>query len=427
MTNRPWKFKIISINVNGIKSEMWTKLRHLHKLRYDIILLQETKLMDADTNDDLIYRWKQISDGEAYTEPAVSSQSGGVAILLSAHTCTLLPDREILPLQIEPHRYMVMRATLGNEPIYIHTIYAPVHREDRPAFFNNLPTPANHGSHIVGGDLNCVMDVQVDTTGDRNIAGAGTVELRNWLATLSAIDPWRNQHAEEKEMTSPSGLSRIYMIFLSGKFTNDYSTHHAARTIGSDHLCPVTTTTTSTITTEGSHWQLPTWLSKEAANTIKPALERLAAHITHPGYSELYSKAMKQITGHCQALHKRIIRWRKDKIERARLRWMRAHMRAIASPTTELIADAEATRQVWIKEVMKKQETNRQREFDKHFEKAERCSAFFLRRPSAKRATIIPGVTKTDGTNTQDSSPQLGRFFEYFGSQAVCSRGLVGW
>ena len=365
MTNKPWKFKIISINVNGIKSEMWTKLRHLHRMRCDIILLQETKLTDPDTNDDLIYRWKQISDGDAYTGPAVSSQSGGVAILLSAYTCALLPDREILPIQNESHRYMVMRATLGNEPIYIHTIYAPVHREDRPAFFNNLPTPPNPGSHIVGGDLNCVMDIQLDTTGDRNIAGAGTVELRNWLATLNAIDPWRNQHADMKEMTSPSGLSRIDMIFLSGQFTNNYSSHHAARTIGSDHLCPITSTTSSTITTKGGHWQLPTWLSKEASNTIKPTLERLASHTTHPEYPELYSKAMKQITGQCQALHKRIIRLRKDKIERARLRWMRAHMRAIASPTTELIEDAEAARQVWIEEVKKKtrnQQTTRIRQ-----------------------------------------------------------------
>ena len=75
--NKPWKLRIISINVNGIKTNMWTKLRALHKAKWDVVLLQETKLMDEDSNDDLIYRWKQITDGEAYTNPAASSQAGG--------------------------------------------------------------------------------------------------------------------------------------------------------------------------------------------------------------------------------------------------------------------------------------------------------------------------------------------------------------
>ena len=381
---------------------MWNKLRHLHRLNFDIILLQETKLADRDTNDDLIYRWKQTSDGEAYTEPAASSQCGGVAILLSAYACTALPDREILPSHHDPHRYMVMRATLGNEPIYIHTLYAPVHRDARPTFFNNLPTHHGQGSHLIGGDFNCVMDLQLDTTGDRNIAGAGTVELRNWLSTMNAIDPWRNQHGNKIEMTSPSGSSRIDMILLSGRFANNYTAHHAVRTIGSDHLCPVISTTSSSITTHGGHWQLPIWLSSEAANTIKPTLEKLASQTSHHAYPEIYSKAMQQITGQCQALHKRILRWRKDKIERARLRWVRAHLRAVASPTPELLDDAETTRQTWIKLVRDKQEMNRHREFDKHFEKAERCSAFFLRRPRAKRATIIPGVATANGSVSHD-------------------------
>ena len=69
--SKEWNLKVISINVNGIATDMWSKLRTLHRAKHDIILLQETKLKDTDLNDDLRYRWQQVSDGEAYTSPAV--------------------------------------------------------------------------------------------------------------------------------------------------------------------------------------------------------------------------------------------------------------------------------------------------------------------------------------------------------------------
>ena len=129
-----WKLTVISINVNGIKTDMWSKLRQLHRQRHDIILLQETKLKDDDANDDLCYRWKQTSNGEAYTTPACSAQSGGVAILLSAYACTILTDRNLIPISRDDHRHILLRAKLLDQQVYLHSIYAPVHRADRPPF-----------------------------------------------------------------------------------------------------------------------------------------------------------------------------------------------------------------------------------------------------------------------------------------------------
>ena len=47
---------------------------------------------------------------------------------------------------------------------------------------------------------------------------------------------------------------------------------------------------------------------------------------------------------------------------------------------------------------------NRAREFDKHFTEAERCSAFFLRRPRPHRSMIIPGVKRQDGSTSINQS-----------------------
>ena len=381
---------------------MWSKLRTLHKQKHDIIFLQETKLKDTDANDDLEYRWRITSNGAAYTNPAASSQSGGVAILLSAYACSILQNRHQLPINQNAHRHIIVQASLQNQQVFLHSIYAPVHRAERPLFFSELTTPTSSGSHLAAGDFNCVIDPLLDSTGNHEIATAGSIELTAWLTNLNLCDLWRIHNDDKKEFTSPNGSARIDMIFASGCFTNHTTTSHAPRTIGSDHLCPILTTSSCEIIQQKGHWQLPTWLAAAAARNIKPTLERLASATDHPDYFNNFSSALKDITGRCQATHKRILRWRNDKVDRARLRWIRAHSRAVHSPTDERLNDAEAARQCWLHELQEKGRINRARAFDKHFAEAERCSAFFLRRPKATRATIIPGIRTTEGAISTD-------------------------
>ena len=421
---RPWNIKVIVINVNGIKTDMWNKLRTIHKQRHDVILLQETKLMHEDLNDDLVYRWKQISDGEAYTSRAASSQSGGVAILLSAHGCELLTNREAIPSTTARHRHLTLKARLQEHVVYIHTIYAPVLRTERPHFFNSLPITATSGSHLIGGDFNCTMDTQLDTVGDKTIAAYGSAELSAWLAALGANDVWRTQHDTQMEFTSPSGLSRIDMLFASGCFLNNYVTHHAPRTIGSDHLCPTATFTSSDIRSRGGHWQLPIWAVPTAAQQIKPTLQHLVEKTTQPNYLARFTKTMRDITAQCQATHKRLIRWRKNRAESAKLRWLRAHTRALHSPTDELIQDAERARMAWRKEIDEENQRKRRWAFEKHFAEAERCTRFFFARARPNRATIIPGVKMPDGAvRTDRASIQTSHYQFWTNLYSVNSNG----
>ena len=399
---KEWNIKTISINVNGIATNMWSKLRTLHRCKFDIIMLQETKLKDIDLNDDLAYRWRQVSDGEAYSSPAASSQAGGVAILLSAYACSILSDREVIPVHSDNHRQIILRAKLTNQNVYIQSIYAPVHRAMRPDFFNNLTNTSPPGSHIIGGDFNCVLDANTDTIGDPALATTGTPELITWLASLDALDAWRIRNNEAREYTSPSGNSRIDIIFVSGCFTNHFNAKHSPRIIGSDKMAPTVETKSCNIETGIGHWQLPTWLSPKAAERIKPSLVSLAQLINKPNYSQLFNKAMKEVSGKCMAVHKHVLRWRNDKVERARLRWIRAHYRAIATPTTTRLADAEAARKIWITATEEATDLKRARAFDKHFADAERCTAFFLRRPRKKNVSMVPGVQTIDGSTSQD-------------------------
>ena len=144
------------------------------------------------------------------------------------------------------------------------------------------------------------------------------------------------------------------MIFASGCFTNHKRAIHAPRTIGSDHLCPSVVTSSCEITSKNGLWQLPVWMAQAASQCIKPILQHLGANTDNPEYLHNFTRSLKEITGKCQAAHKRVLRWRKNKIDRARLRWVRAHTRAVHCPTDELIMDAERARQTWLKEIKDK-------------------------------------------------------------------------
>ena len=92
MTDTAWILTAMSINMNGLKSNMRTKLKELHKQRKDIILIQETKIKEKQDVDNLCYTWAQVSHGTAYCTAAAANISGGVAILLSHHATSLLTD-----------------------------------------------------------------------------------------------------------------------------------------------------------------------------------------------------------------------------------------------------------------------------------------------------------------------------------------------
>ena len=246
------------------------------------------------------------------------------------------------------------------------------------------------------------MDPHLDTMGDQTLAIAGTTELTAWIAELGAVDAWRLANDDKKEYTSPHGQSRIDMILLAGCTANNYSAKHIPRIAGSDHGSPTVTTRSSDIEQKHGHWQMPSWLAANAARRIKPSLEKLANATDLPDYVSAFTRAMKDITGKCKATHKAVMRWRKDKEDRAKLRWIRAHMRAAANPTADLINDADNARREWVKEIEEKGRRNRARAFDRHFLEAERCTSFFLSRPRAGRSMVIPGVKAPDGSIKED-------------------------
>ena len=398
MTTTSWIIKALSININGMKTDMRQKLKSLQKQKADIYMLQETKLHSRQDIDNLKYTWRQLTRGEVYCYAAGANHSGGVAILLSYHAKLTLSNIRLHHPHLHSHRYLSIRAKLANNNVLIHSVYAPVDRNERPNFFNTLPTPSDEFDHLIGGDFNCAPHPYQDSSSTTDHFTCGSTQLLAWIATLGAADKWRQQFPERREYTSPAGKARIDIIFTSGIFNTVINSSIKGRISGSDHRAPAATMSSSSIENGKGHWQIPRWLIPRMRTKIQPVLDSFIANNQPSNYHHSFPKLMKQVSQLCKDEHKAALAQRRSRQQRAHARWLAAHITAINNPTPANISDAEHTRQQWITTEKEVTEAKKASEFDNHLMNAEACSKFFFAKNKIHNGTtIIPGVTTSAG------------------------------
>lgn len=77
---------------------------------------------------------------ESLLQPEQSqTAAGGLAILLSATLQTVLKDIDWLNEALNSPRYAAVTGTINGRKVSIHSIYAPVTRHERAAFFCEVP------------------------------------------------------------------------------------------------------------------------------------------------------------------------------------------------------------------------------------------------------------------------------------------------
>ena len=341
MINTSWIIMALSININGMKTDMRQKLKSLQKLKADIYMLQETKLHNRQDIDNLKYTWRQLTRGEVYCHAAGANHSGGVAILLSYHAKTTLSNIRLHQPHLHSHRYISIRARLANSNILIHSVYAPVDRNERTNFFNSLPTPADEFDHLVGGDFNCAPHPYQDCASSTEHFTCGSTQLLAWIATLGAADKWRQQHPEKREYTSPAGKARIDIIFTSGIFNTVIQSTIKGKLSGSDHRAPAATMSSSPIEREKGHWQIPRWLIPRLRSKLQTILDSFITNNHPTTYPTAFPNLMKRISQLGREEHKAALAQRRSRQQRAHARWLAAHITAINNPTTTNINDAE--------------------------------------------------------------------------------------
>ncbi|KAG9400380.1 hypothetical protein AC1031_010600 [Aphanomyces cochlioides] len=281
-----WDPQIISLNTNGFSNShryILDKLSSVH----DVSFIQETRFRTPSLHDRVAFHWQRITNHEGslffeepiYPEVSTSPATGGLATLIHPHSplknATQVPhDNPVLR-----GRYLQVRCTLGPLTVVLHNIYAPAAFQERASYFEELPRDfPPHALHIVGGDFNCTLNKDLDSLRPSTSTMAGTLQLEQWMHSLSLVDLFRRQNPVARAFTSPTLTNRLDYIFCSSTLAGlrHWKATHMPHVPQADHVACRIITKRQTLRHGSGSWKAPTWLLRlpRAAEIVHGCLDR---------------------------------------------------------------------------------------------------------------------------------------------------------
>lgn len=196
--------RIVSWNVRGLGGQIKRSkvLSHLKTLSSDIIFLQETHLRIGDHT-----RLRKPWVGQVY-HSSFNSRSRGTAILMHKRVMFLMEQ----VISDPEGRFVIVSGVLFQKPVVLVNVYAP--NWDSPTFipmlFSKIPNLDTH--HLIfGGDLNCIVDNNLDKSVYRpSTSSAMTRSLISLMHQIGCVDPWRYFHPTDKVFSFFSSVHHVY-------------------------------------------------------------------------------------------------------------------------------------------------------------------------------------------------------------------------
>jgi exonuclease III len=160
-------FTIGSLNIRGINKHTkriatfnWVKSKN-----FDVMMLQETFSSKSDEN-----LWKSEWGGQVFWSHG-TKHSCGVSILIRK-------GFDLEPIECisdENGRYIILKATVQGEMVYIVNLYAPNTEQAKSVYYTHLQTiinqcgVSNNDNMIIGGDWNTILSPDLDKAGGISI------------------------------------------------------------------------------------------------------------------------------------------------------------------------------------------------------------------------------------------------------------------
>lgn len=220
-------------NVKGLNSPIKrnTVLNHLKSLNTRIAFLQETHLRPSD-HLKLSRGWV----GQLY-HSSFSSKARGAAILI--HKSVPFSMSQVIS---DPNgRFIIVTGKIGCNKLVLANVYGP--NWDNEIFFKNfffsLPDPHHH-QLILGGDLNCCLDPQLDRSSPKHSTVSKSAKaIQTFMEQYAISDPWRffNPGARQFSFFSPvhNTFSRIDMFLIDNKLLSSVKFCSYSPIVISDH------------------------------------------------------------------------------------------------------------------------------------------------------------------------------------------------
>ena len=233
------KLKICSFNASGlrVKQKFLTILNYMKNRKMDVILLQETHLVDDDIN-----YIKKVWKGEFHLS-GDTRNSKGVLTLFAKH----IPKASIELVNMTD-RVIVSRLWSTDYPerqFIIINVYAPNDDPERQIFLTHLLGHLKDIKmkypdlfFICAGDFNAVHDNNLDIISGKKHPQGLVDTFKKLIDENLLIDSWRDRHGTEKMYTWKRGkISRRLDYILIDEGLNAFMRDTDIESIGfSDHL-----------------------------------------------------------------------------------------------------------------------------------------------------------------------------------------------
>lgn len=204
--------KILSLNVNGLgnpvkRAKIMTKLK---KEKTQINFLQETHLTKAEHE-----KLKKFGYKNTFYSSYTNARKRGVAILMS----NVIKFECIKEIKDKEGTYIIVKGKIDQIIITLVNIYAPPgsNKDYFKSLFDTIALEAE-GICICGGDLNVLMDHDMDTTSLKRNKKSIIKLVRNTWGEMGFFDVWRDLHPLRRDFShyseSHSVYSRIDYFFM---------------------------------------------------------------------------------------------------------------------------------------------------------------------------------------------------------------------
>ena len=187
-----------SLNVRGLleKNKRRSLLSYVKNQKADIIFLQETHFT-TETKDVLSREWQ----GPCF-QAFGSNCSRGVAILIKPSASFMLIDCKYLDSN---GRTLLLNCTIDDIELCLVNIYAPNKVKERNNFIVKLSdwlSSLDPTNLICGGDINCVLNPELDKKGGRlDTAGRSAKVVKKLCSRLEICDAYRLANPTTQQFT----------------------------------------------------------------------------------------------------------------------------------------------------------------------------------------------------------------------------------
>ena len=422
---------MLTMNVNGVKKNGHLLIEH-HLHKYHIACIQETKFRDLHHRASFTYLVQskfqaRVFVGDKNSEEPKSRfpRSGGVATVVHGD----FPGSETACVQDSftvPNRYLVVKVASGGVPLYIHNVYAPNDPSEKKTFFQALSTQFEaDAQHIVCGDFNTAIDIDLDSTRTARRADASHADFLDWLGRLQVSDAWRVHNPTSRVFSGPRPrVNRLDYIFLSEELLCElygnsryFQPHH-----GGDHLAHEVMLAPPKQLQGRGYWRFPRYLFEypQVIDGIKTEVETLVPVIAasaNPGivwqtWKKRMRSTLQRICQRIQVEKSQVVKAANDRVEQL--------ARALQDETTmnvQVVRAEYELAQETLKQVLEAHSSyNQDGSFDNEIDQTERSTSYFFRPPASHlRRTPIESVVVEDGSESNDPNVIALAFSQHWG------------